>query len=438
MYTSILDFKNAYTTTFLLFYSKLTFLSCKNVFVRHILLTANTKGTTTLPSTSAPSSSAAVSNMLLATDRTTSLLTSSSSSTAQTPLQASTTASEPVGQTSSKSSFIPSTTTTTTSEPATTPSSAVTQATTEKTTQPSHMAYTPSSNGTAVNPITTYFRTTVNMSLPSVTSPTFKTTSLFPRSQAVESQTFGTTAKLTSTRPPSLLSTSPKTSFTSEMLTPPFTTGSDTRPTIIEPPIVVNTPPPETNSKFPGTKAFRIDFTIYNHNLSTDLENSTSPLYQEYQENITHLLENLFDDQLNVSETQCEIFNFSNGPLRVQSQCYIKDTGMINASNVEAAFVSGTNQRNNLGDYLLRQPEESTMSSPTTSPTSTFATPLTQIMRTLFIKFTVVNHTFSPEMDNKSSPLYKEYTSSISKELEDLFKKEVGSETQNCTVARYW
>uniref|UniRef100_UPI0035901235 mucin-16-like n=1 Tax=Myxine glutinosa TaxID=7769 RepID=UPI0035901235 len=218
--------------------------------------------------------------------------------------------------------------------------------------------------------------------------------------------------------------------------------SADTQVTVYEPQPPTPQPPTlqPTTAQPMEKQSFYLEFTVLNRTFSEDLDNASSTLYQNYNSDISSKLEDLFKKQLGDSAQNCSVTNFWSGPLVVVARCSFDNTSQVNESVVEEAFKRGTNELQNLDYYELDktsltvsipEPQPPTMV-PSTTPTAV------QTIRTLFIKFTVVNHTFSPDLDNTSSPLYKEYTSSISKELEDLFKKELGSETQNCTVARYW
>uniref|UniRef100_UPI00358E1E22 mucin-16-like n=1 Tax=Myxine glutinosa TaxID=7769 RepID=UPI00358E1E22 len=58
--------------------------------------------------------------------------------------------------------------------------------------------------------------------------------------------------------------------------------------------------------------------------------------------------------------------------------------------------------------------------------------------QSFYLEFTVLNRTFSEDLDNASSTLYQNYNSDMSSKLEDLFKKQLGDSAQNCSVTNFW
>ncbi|CAN0359617.1 unnamed protein product [Lampetra planeri] len=229
-------------------------------------------------------------------------------------------------------------------------------------------------------------------------------------------------------------------------------------------------PPTEAPIAAPETLvAFFIKFTVVNYNYTVDLDNSSSPLYQEHSKNISQELEKLYKNVKGINLKNCTVVDFWDQPLAVVAKCFFVNTSDVNNNSVHENFKNGTKSLKKLGNYSLTEKDADVTVTkeqpvrPTVQPMRTTVQPVrptvqpvrpTEALKDFDIQFTIHNHTFKKELKDNNSSIYKEYVKNITElgpcqpcstaefdgnvcafvlQLEKLFNQELVNITRNCS-----
>ncbi|CAN0321359.1 unnamed protein product [Lampetra fluviatilis] len=182
-------------------------------------------------------------------------------------------------------------------------------------------------------------------------------------------------------------------------------------------------PPTEAPIAAPETLvAFFIKFTVVNYNYTVDLDNSSSPLYQEHSKNISQELEKLYKNVKGINLKNCTVVDFWDQPLAVVAKCFFVNTSDVNNNSVHENFKNGTKSLKKLGNYSLTEKD---------------ADVTVTTLKDFDIQFTIHNHTFKKELKDNNSSIYKEYVKNITELVENLYRTKYNKTLHYCVITGF-
>ncbi|XP_061407377.1 mucin-2-like isoform X2 [Lethenteron reissneri] len=212
-------------------------------------------------------------------------------------------------------------------------------------------------------------------------------------------------------------------------------------------------PPTEAPIAAPETLvAFFIKFTVVNYNYTVDLDNSSSPLYQEHSKNISQELEKLYKNVKGINLKNCTVVDFWDQPLAVVAKCFFVNTSDVNNNSVHENFKNGTKSLKKLGNYSLTEKDADVTVTkeqpvrPTVQPVRTTVQPMrptvqpvrpTEALKDFDIQFTIHNHTFKKELKDNNSSIYKEYVKNITELVENLYRTKYNKTLHYCVITGF-
>ncbi|XP_060702570.1 mucin-16-like [Hemiscyllium ocellatum] len=215
-------------------------------------------------------------------------------------------------------------------------------------------------------------------------------------------------------------------------------------------PTVTTTQPPSVEGK---TIEFNVTFVITNLELTEDLQNSSSSLYNSVSNNISYQLTALYNkSNINARFSDCKVVSFSpadDANTRVYAICTFRndsDPQEVNRVTVYRTFRDNTENISTLGQHTLDNNSlyvngyHETTPLPTTLPTVTTTQPPSVEGKPIEfnVTFVITNLELTEDLQNSSSSLYNSVSNNISYQLTALYNKSnINARFSDCKVVSF-
>ncbi|XP_072449711.1 mucin-16-like [Chiloscyllium punctatum] len=215
-------------------------------------------------------------------------------------------------------------------------------------------------------------------------------------------------------------------------------------------PTVTTTQPPSVERK---PIEFNVTFVITNLELTEDLQNSSSSLYNSVSNNISYQLTTLYNkSNINASFSDCKVVSFSpadDANTRVYAICTFRndsDLQKVNRVTVYRTFRDNTENISTLGQHTLDNNSlyvngyHETTPLPTTLPTVTTTQPPSVERKPIEfnVTFVITNLELTEDLQNSSSSLYNSVSNNISYQLTTLYNKSnINASFSDCKVVSF-
>ncbi|KAJ0051221.1 hypothetical protein NL108_016289 [Boleophthalmus pectinirostris] len=293
---------------------------------------------------------------------------------------------------------------------------------TNMTSPPTNMTSPPPTNMTSPSP-TNMTSPQTNMTSP----PPTNMTSPPPTNMTSPSPTNMTSpppTNMTSPSPTNMTSPSPTnmTSPPTNMTSPPTTNMTSPSPTNISTQSTPTTPTTTTAAPKLEPK-IKLEFKM-DETFTPSLENKSSPEFKALEEKVTKALDAVFKVKFGPAFNKTVIKGFSKGSVKADTELIFNEEQTVpNVTSVSDTLVEATSSSN----FSLSVNTSSIVTNgqyitPTT-PTTTTAAPKLEPKIKLEFK---MDETFTPTLENKSSPEFKALEEKVTKALDAVFKVKFG------------